>query len=103
MVKFCNVWLSFVTSGKLLVQIDSGACSHIYATTDKVRKNTAWVLRVLYARSPEVMLTLYKSMVRSLLEYCSPLWNPTKISDIQELESVQKAFTTRIAGMKDTH
>ena len=39
----------------------------------------------------------------SLLEYCSPLWNPTKISDIQELESVQKAFTARISGMKDIH
>jgi hypothetical protein len=42
-------------------------------------------------------------MVRSLLEYCSPLLNPTKISDIQELESVQKAMTVRISGMKDIH
>ena len=49
------------------------------------------------------MLTLYKSMVRSLLEYCCPLWHPSKISDIQELESVQKAFTARISGMRDIH
>ena len=49
------------------------------------------------------MLTLYKSMVRSLLEYCCPLWHPSKICDIQELGSVQKAFTARITGMRDLH
>ena len=37
-------------------------------------------------------------MVRSLLEYCCPLWNPSKIRDIQELESVQKVFISRISG-----
>ena len=42
-------------------------------------------------------------MVRSLVEYCCPLWHPTKIGDIQELESVQNAFTSRIAGMKQLH
>ena len=40
-------------------------------------------------------------MVRSLVEYCCPLWNPVKIGDIQELESVQRVFTSKIAGMKD--
>ena len=49
------------------------------------------------------MLTLYKSMVRSLVEYCCPLWHPSKISDIQELESVQKTFISRITGMKELH
>ena len=42
-------------------------------------------------------------MVRSLIEYCCPLWHPSKISDIQELESVQKAFTARISGMRDIY
>ena len=41
------------------------------------------------------------SELRSLLEYCSPLWNPSKVSDIQQLESVQKTFTSRIAGCQD--
>ena len=49
------------------------------------------------------MFTLYKSMVRSLVEYCCPLWHPSKISDIQELESVQKTFISRITSMKELH
>ena len=87
----------------VLISSDLSWSPHIRAIADKARKKAAWVLSVFYTRTPEVMLTLYKSMVRSLLEYCSPLWNPTKISDIQELESVQKAFTARIVGMKDIH
>ena len=64
----------------------------------KARQKAAWVLSVFHTRSSTIMLTLYKSMVRSLLEYCCPLWNPSKVSDIQELEGVQRTFTSRIAG-----
>ena len=45
------------------------------------------------------MITLYKSLIRSLLEYCCPLWNPRKVTDIQLLEGVQRPFTSRIAGL----
>ena len=74
---------------------------YILDITSKARQKAAWVLSVFYSRSPEIMLTLYKSMVRSLLEYCCPLWSPTKVTDIQELENVQKIFTTKIAGMSE--
>ena len=76
---------------------------HIANAVSKARSKAFWILSVFKTRERSVMLTLYKSLVRSLLEYCCPLWNPSKITDIQLLESVQRTFTNRIAGLQGTH
>ena len=47
------------------------------------------------------MTILYKSLVRILLEYCCPLWDPVKVTEIQLLEGVQRAFTNRIGGLEN--
>ena len=52
-------------------------------------------------RSQYLMVTLLKSLMRSKLEYCCPLWNPTKISDIICIENVQRQFTRRISSCRD--
>ena len=62
----------------------------------------SWVLGVFKDRTTPVMLQLYKSLIRSRVEYCCPLWNPNKIYDIQSIESIQRQFTRRILGLKDT-
>ena len=85
----------------ILVSQDLSWFTHIRSTCNKARQKSCWVLSVFFTRSPTVMLNLYKSMVRSLLKYCSPLWSPTNITDIQELESVQRTFTSRISGCHD--
>ena len=73
---------------------------HINTISSKARSIAYWVLSVFKSRDKFPMLTLYKSIVRSHLEYCCPLWQPNKIADIQELESVQRTFTARIRGME---
>ena len=61
----------------------------------------SWVFSVFKTRDRTVMITLYKSLVRSLLEYCCPLWDPTKFTEIQMLEGVQRTFTSRRGGLND--
>ena len=75
--------------------------SHIEETVQSARKIASWVLGVFRDRSPTVMMTLFKSMVRSKLEYCCPVWNPSKVQDIQALENVQRNFTRRVSGCQN--
>ena len=73
--------------------------SQIASVVSKGRSIAAWVLSVFRSREPEVMMTLYKTYVRSQLEYCSLLWHPQNIEDIQSIEGVQRTFTSRISGI----
>ena len=61
-------------------------------------KMASWVLSAFSDRSKDVLLTLYKIIVRSRLEYCCPVWNPSSMLDIKKLESTQRAFTRYISG-----
>ena len=74
--------------------------THIMNITEDAKKMTSWILSVFLDRSAETMLPLYKTLVRSRAEYCSPLWNPAKIEDIKLVESIQRAFTSRIKEVR---
>ena len=85
----------------IIITEDLTWSKHIESIANKARKMAAWSLSVFGDRSQRTMLCLFKSFVRSNLEYCCPLWNPWKITDINTLESVQRSFTKRILGCTD--
>lgn len=79
---------------------DGNFSIHITNVTKKARSQAAWILRTFKTRDSLPMLTLYKSLVLPILEYCCQLWSPWKVSDKQMLEGVQRTYTSRINEIK---
>ena len=76
---------------------------HINIICDSARKMTSWILSVFIDRSISTMISLYKCLIRSKVEYNCPLWDPTKIEDIMTLEGVQRFFTSKISSIAHLH
>ena len=61
------------------VSIDLNWSRHIGSMVSKARNTLSWFFSVFKTRDRVVMTTLYKSLVRSTLEYCCPLWIPVRL------------------------
>ena len=68
---------------------------HIRVITAKARRTMGLVLRSFKSRKTEVMLPLLKSLVRSRVEYACPIWSPTDTINIENLEQIQRKFTSK--------
>ena len=66
---------------------------HIRNIDKKARDKMGCVMRVFQSRKPSLMLTLLKSLVIPLLEYCCQLWNPWEAKDIQAIELNERLHT----------
>ncbi|XP_063679210.1 uncharacterized protein LOC134814843 [Bolinopsis microptera] len=80
------------------VSADLSWTPHVNRIAERAGKVASWVLSAFKTRDKATMMTLYKSLVRSHLEYCCPLWNCSKNKDIQQLEGIQRTFTSKIDG-----
>ena len=67
----------------ILISEDLSWNPHINEIARRATNKAGWVLNTFSDRSILTMKTLYKSLIRSLLEYCCPLWNPQDTKGIQ--------------------
>ena len=74
---------------------------HIRETVRKARSMASWVLRTFSSREAQTLVTLWRSLIQPVLDYCSQLWTPNKAGEIQQLETVPRYFTRQIQGMRD--
>jgi hypothetical protein len=72
---------------------------HIEEVVAGASKLVGWTLRTFRRRSKFLMLTVWKSLIQSKLDYCSQLWSPSDQANISKLEGVARNFTSRVAGM----
>ena len=72
---------------------------HIDNITESAKRMSAWVFRTFNTREQLPLMTLYKSLVRPLVEYSSALWSPISKADINKLEAIQKSFVRKIRGV----
>ena len=64
--------------------------THIDKTTNKANKTLGFLRRNLKHCPTQLKETAYKSLVRSVVEYSSTIWDPYLISDIKKVEQVQR-------------
>ena len=66
---------------------------HVSNVCTKANRTLGFLRRNLYSCPPapqEVKEAAYKGLVRSVLDYCSSVWDPPGVVLQEELESVQK-------------
>lgn len=51
-------------------------------------------------RSEETIMSLYKSLVRPHLEFCTPVWSPHLVKDSKLIEGVQRRATKLVQGIE---
>jgi len=75
----------------------SQQCRQAYS---KANKMLGIINRTVDYKSREVLLKLYKSLVRPQLEFCTAAWSPHYKKDKELLERIQHRFTRMVPGLK---
>ena len=73
---------------------------HIYGKINKAYQMLGLIRRNFMDLDVDSFIILYKSMVRSLLEFAVQVWCPFKKGLIEDIEKVQKRATKMVKGFK---
>jgi hypothetical protein len=107
-----NVQTSYTINGQTLStvteEIDLGVlfqsnmkcdrhCANVVA---KANRTLGMIKRCFSSKGKDIILSLYKSLIRPRLEYAVQAWNPYLRKDIDLLERVQRRATKMIVGMQ---
>jgi len=76
----------------------SQQCSQSYAKANRI---LGMIKQTICHKNTDILLQLYKSLVRSQLEYCTAAWCPHYQKNKKLLEKVQRHFTRTIPGLKE--
>ena len=67
---------------------------------NKANKVLGIIKRTVVSRDKNIIMNLYKTLVRPHLEYCVQVWSPNLLKDKEVLEKVQRRATKMIRGFQ---
>ena len=86
----------------LLVELgnDLSFTIHIQNTVSAANQLIGWALRTFRRRSRQIMMTIWRTLIQTKLDYCSQLWSPSDQASILKIENVARHFTSQVAGLE---
>ena len=73
---------------------------HIHDFVTRAKQRSSLIFPSFMSHNATNLKRAFITYVRPLLEYTSPVWSPSHIYLINEIESVQRSFTKRLPGMR---
>ena len=72
--------------------------THIANITNKASKTLGFIRRNLKIKNSRIKKAAYKALVRPVLEYASPVWDPHTDNNIKSIEKIQRRAARWIMG-----
>ena len=85
----------------VIIDNDLSFDTHISKKCSKATSVFAMLRRSFSFMDVDIFTPVYKSMVRTHLEYASSVWAPYKMKHIEQIEAVQRRVTKQLPGMKN--
>ena len=73
---------------------------HVEETVDKANKVLGLLKRKVGRKNQEIFSVFYKTLVRPILEYASPVWSPRLAKDIREIVKAQRRASRIALGQR---
>ena len=74
---------------------------HISSIVNKAKQRIYLIFKSFTTRNINVLVFAYKTYILPIVDYCSNVWCPSKLGDIDRLEKIQRYFTKRLQGLWD--
>ena len=73
---------------------------HTNTTITKANRILGLTSKIFHYREPDMIIKLYKSLVRPIIEYGNPIWGHYYITDQRSIEGVQRRATKLIPSIR---
>jgi hypothetical protein len=83
----------------VLVDCHLTVSAQIDNVISKAKQRIYLLFKSFKSRDVALLTFAFKTYILPILDYCSSVWNPYKLSDIDRLERVQRFYTKRLTGL----